>query len=148
MRTITAAQAADMNPWELAQQLSTNDCTIQFTGDMNPFDHGGTWYETANWNRYGYSSCVRMEDIEGRTLVSCGTINRLEGDDMESAHRCGGTPEEFRNTTVGEIEACLYYAGAEPVEDFSGRYERWFDEGEESHAWEIALSWIMGLTRS
>ena len=142
---LSPLQAENMNPWELAQLLSTSECEIQFTGDMDPFSHGGTFYENSNWNEYGYASCVRFEDIDGKTLVSMATINKPDDDEMKSAYKCCDTPSEFRDSTVGQIEACLGYFGAETEEDFSGRYEQWFGEDDESDAWKLASPWIQGL---
>ena len=146
-RQITPDTAQTMIPCELAQLLSTDACEIQFTGDMNPFDHGGTFYETSNWRDYGYASCVQFTPIEGRTLVTSGSIHRLNDEEMRSAHECCDTPAEYRDTTVGEIEACLGHGGCETDEDFSGQYAEWFDEDSESDAWTLALNWIRGLIR-
>ncbi len=136
---ITALQAQDMNPWLLAQELG-----ICYTGDMSPFDHGGTFYSIADWE-HGYASCVRFERVEGRTLVEYGTINRCD-DDMNAAHDYCDTPDEFRETVVGQVEACLFHGGVETAEDFGGRYLEWFDEDQESAAWEQAINWIRGLS--
>ncbi len=102
------------SPWVIAERLG-----LQYTGDMHPVPHCGTWYNTHDWH-HGYAECVRITEAEGTLWLERGTINKPSKlADLESALRyCGwsteqqGLPDNVRIELV-EIESCLAYSGAE-----------------------------------
>ena len=144
-----------MSPWDIAELLG-----VGFTGDMNPVDHGGTWYETRNWVEYGYASAVSMYRVYNRLYVEFCTINKM---DLDAAlrccgwERCGegkvrqeGTTDELDLCVEMEIECCLSYAGAETDEDFSGPYLRKFRPNKDGNlrefrVWDEIKGWLESL---
>jgi len=129
----------DLSPWEIAQRLG-----IRYTGDMNPFDHDGTFYETSNWEKYGYACCVRIISADGRRFSESATIHR-PGDLAKCIESAGLDPELELNTEA-EIESVLGYWGAETDEDFSGQYLHNFpDDVSERRFWKHCAGWILGL---
>lgn len=104
-----------MNPYDLA-----SDGLVQYTGDRNPLEYGGTWYDSSTWASDGYASAVRV-DISGDgpdggklVYVSLIVANKPSSDErMKSAlDCCGGTMGD----TASEIEACLGYGLYDPDE--------------------------------
>lgn len=100
---ITIKRLRTGNPWDIAKELG-----IRYSGDMNTIPHGGTYYETSNWEANGYCDFVRFQESEGTLYVELGTANRP--DDMLPALKCIGMDdsEESDNMLV-QIEACLAY---------------------------------------
>lgn len=135
---ITLKRFMDESPWTIAEEMG-----LHYMGDMNPFDHGGTFYNTANWEEYGYADCVVLEPYEGQTLVSCGTINKL--DDMSSALECCSHDQQDPNNIHEQIYACQAYMGFETNEDFSGRYCESFPENNERDGMRQAWHWVLSL---
>ena len=144
---------SSMSAFEIAKELG-----IGYTGDCNVVDHDGTFYETLNWERYGYSECVRffrVSDDGDRLYVECATINRP--DDLTDCYRCcgfdliggllhGNGQEPFVPTPEVEIECTLAYWGVEVVEDFGGPYVQKFDDGtDEDKIWEAVSDWMNSL---
>lgn len=159
---LDAEMASEMSPWDIAKLLG-----VHFTGDLSPFDHGGTFYDTSNWREHGYADCVSFwtDPETDETVVECGTINRT---DVDAALECYGlTAEDLRedNRDCAEIESCLSHSGSETCDDMSGSLswrfhaERTIEEQEaeiaetgstdvkdaEVQAWEIALNHIRNL---
>lgn len=71
MSKITIKQLRDGSPWDNAKRLG-----IAYTGDSSTIPHGGTFYETKNWQQYGYAECLQFCESEGTLWVERGTINR------------------------------------------------------------------------
>jgi hypothetical protein len=134
--TALAKQCNSWTGWQIAEELG-----LSYSGDSNPIDHGGVYYETRNWLPYGYASAVELYPMEERQgssyrapieellLVMGGTINRPDdADGMRSALDTIGMREEWEemremgrndpNNYLGlihlEIEACRAYMGIEP----------------------------------
>lgn len=137
---ISIKKAMAMRPYELAKKLG-----IHYSGDVNPFNHGGMFFESKNWPVYGYAECVEFYQVGNVTNVCCATINKLEGDDLLSALCCASVPDECHNNIEAIIYACYSYAGCELVEDFDGVHHESFDECQEFKAWNCALPHILNL---
>ena len=115
---------SSLNGWELAEFFGCG-----YTGDCDPINHGGTFYDNRDWKEHGYASCVSFSQIDGKLLVESGTIHKPSNeDDIASAHECCDTPDELRDDVGAQIEACLFYWGCETSCDFGGPYSRWFEE--------------------
>ena len=61
----------DIDPWLIARRLG-----IGYTGDTNTIPHGGTYYNTHNWESLGYADCVNFCSDDRHTWVEIGTINK------------------------------------------------------------------------
>ena len=128
---------ADGSPWEWAPQLFG----LQFTGDINPIDHGGLFYSTADWVEYGYADAIRLDTSEGVLFVTIGTINKPERSDMADAFRCCGTPEEFQQDVGAQIEACDGYWGVEADQNRTYRLDEW----KEWRIWKSLIEQFRGI---
>jgi len=104
------------SPWEIAKDLG-----IHYTGDMSPIPHGGMFYNSHNWDRYGYADCVSIYELDGKIFIECGTINK--SDDLTNALACIGQSADTADILV-QIEACESYDGYEVLQDFSGDYRK------------------------
>lgn len=157
-------QFSRLQSWVIADVLACH-----FTGDANCIDHNGTFYETANWDRYGYADCVRFlrlcDDGEDRLIVSCETINKE--DDTDSVLSSSGwklrqdeygqdeiyCPHDGSIVATGDsvkhciIDATMSHWGTE-LEDFSGRYEKVFSAEQcdnEDEIWDSVRGWLNSL---
>ncbi len=139
---LTNDQLADMTPWDIARHLG-----IGYSGDMNPLEHGGFFYDHRDWDAWGYARCVEFwEDPDtGELVVQPGTIHRP--DDMTSAFECCGISDiDDRNNVHCQIECCRDYYGIEPegtahphLKVF--RLESW----KERNIWKSVRGWIDAL---
>lgn len=105
---------ASLGAWEIARFYGCD-----YSGDCNPLEHGGYFYDSRNWEAYGYASCVEFwEDCENDCLVvQRGTINKPSNpEDMESAWQCIGIApdDENRSNIHAQIDAIRSYCGIEP----------------------------------
>lgn len=135
--------------WDIAKRIGCG-----YTGDANPIDHGGTFYDVRDWERYGYASCVRFTRIDDTLHVECATVNRPS--DLTDCYACCGfarrgdklvaSQGEIDITPEVEIECVLAYWGAEPVEDYSGRMvQRFAEETDEDDIWQAVSGWLSSL---
>lgn len=135
---------ASMNAWDIADEYGCS-----YSGDRSPIPHGGFFYDTRDWEEYGYASIVEfwLDSESGSIVVECGTVNRP--DDMESDFQCLGIgPDDpERNNIHAQIAACRYGSGIEPSEDFNGRYVKSFklDDWKEWRIWRSVDGWIRQL---
>lgn len=117
---------------------------LDYYGDGSFVPHGGVFYETSNWEKYGYADCVRVSEAAGTLRVESGTINKpSESEDLLSALNCCGFEFDDENSNMVrqsgqapinltpqvEIESVLAYSGCEvdQTETFEER-ENGFDE--------------------
>ena len=105
---------ASMSSWDIAKHYGCS-----FSGDCNPIEHGGFFYDSRDWEAYGYASCVEFWDDHenGCLIVQRGTIQKpSQPEDMNSAFRCIGmaVDDENRENIHAQIEAVRYYCGIEP----------------------------------
>jgi len=141
-----SAPESALDAWTIAKRFNCD-----YTGDANPIDHDGTFYDFRDWQAHGYASCVRFTRIadDGDALtVECATINKPA--DMSSAFACCDVPIEERDNVHAQIQACLGYMGAETLEDFSGPYVMRFapdSDGniDEDKVWNSVRAWIANL---
>ena len=142
----------DIDPWLIARRLG-----IGYTGDMNTIPHGGTYYNTHNWESLGYADCVRFCGDDRHTWVEIGTINK-QGTIAEMVSHNGWTLEDgivygCDGEEIGElspemeIEFYLSYWGIEV-----DRSECFTDNGEdnppEGKVFGFARSHIKSLKKS
>lgn len=105
---ITIKNLTTRQPWDIAEANR-----LEYSGDGSPIPHGGVWYETSNWESYGYAECVRIQESEGTLWVESGTINKpSKSDDMLSALNCCGWKIDNDNDRPGMIRQ----SGSEPIE--------------------------------
>lgn len=104
---------ASLSSWDIAREYGCH-----FSGDVDPINHGGFFYDARDWDAYGYAQCVEFwEDYEHDCLVvQRGVINRPDDDDMESVWRGIGidADSEERDNIHAQIEAARSYCGIEP----------------------------------
>ncbi len=144
MTKLTNEQLASMSPWTIADAFGCS-----FSGDMNPIEHGGFFYDHRDWNDNGYASAVEFwEDPEsGDLVVQRGTINKP--DDMESAFACLGYTEEdddLRNHLAIQVEAARAYSGIEPDGTAYPHLKVFkLDDWKERNIWKSIRRWIEQL---
>lgn len=112
-KKLSAKQAASMDPHAVAAHFG-----LYYSGDINPFDHGGLFYSADDWVIFGYADCIEIwpDSDTVRTVLIRGTINR-DVDDIEDSMTSFGIDEEdydSRNSVLVQIEAAFAYIGAEP----------------------------------
>lgn len=133
---------SSMSGWDVAKHFGCD-----YTGDANPIDHDGTFYDARDWEQYGYASCVqftRIADDDDALLIECGTIHKPE--DMQPCYECCGVGDDVEKTTHVQIECALAYYGAEPTEDMSGRLSQRFADGtDEDEIWNAVTGWLQFL---
>jgi hypothetical protein len=89
------------------------DNRLEYSGGMNFIPHGGTFYETSNWEEHGYAECVRIQESEGTLWVERGTINEpSKTEDLLSALNCCGFTIDNDNDRPGQVRQ----SGQEPIE--------------------------------
>jgi len=87
-----------------------------YSGDRDPINHDGVFYDPRDWESYGYASCVEFwtDPENGNLMVSCGVIHK--DDDMSGAFACSGIDQDSddaRNIHC-QIDCCRSYSGIEP----------------------------------
>lgn len=144
----TAYQLAQEDPHVIAKEYG-----CYYSGDVNTIDHGGYFYETHNWDKYGYAEIVEfwVDPDTNETVVDCGTVNKRKEEELTSALRAydmivaiGELPREKQIHT--EIHALKSHWGYEVSEDFSGRYQKRFKERRsDEFIWQTVIGWIIAL---
>lgn len=144
---LTAYEAASLSGWDVAAKLG-----CQYAGDCSPIPFDGMFFSTTNWKEHGYADCVRIIDVDGKTLIERGVVNRPDDDKLIAAYgSCGldvdletglvvGTGYKFERTPESDIECVSGYAGIE-VSEFI-----WATDDDEVEAWQLALPWIIDLS--
>ena len=152
---------------EIAKRLHLN-----FVGDVNPIDHGGIFYATADWEQHGQVQCIsfyRPDENGSPLIVECGTIHKPNEHDMVTAFRCCGWEivrhlgndtlyleqadgEHIDRTPTIEIECTLAAFGFEPLHDMSGPLQQVFPEGKDgwinkSDVWKRITGWLISLAK-
>lgn len=102
---MTKHELASASPWDIATYFNCH-----FTGDMNPIDHGGVFYDSRDWEKNGYACAVEFFTMKNTLYVQRGTIHKC--DDLESAFDCIGLP--VSDDIHMQIEACRSHDGTEP----------------------------------
>ena len=143
MIDISPEQAYQMDPSELASKFSKEYC--HYFGDINPFDHGGYFYNTLNWEKDGYAEIIIFEQFEDETWLFSGIIHKIDDPkEVQSSLRILGLENEIPDdlTIHHFIEAAKAHSGYESDlslgcwrEDESG------DEGE-MKSWELVIDWL------
>lgn len=63
---------ASLAGWDVAKLAGCD-----YSGDHDPIQHGGFFYETENWEKYGYANIVDFCLLDdGYLYVEQGTVNR------------------------------------------------------------------------
>ena len=80
----------------------TSKLGIVYSGDVS-LEHGGMFYETSNWAKYGYASVVRVDVDSENVYITIGSINKT--DDLADCLRtCGmALTDEGIVTDSGDI---------------------------------------------
>lgn len=138
----TNEQLASMSSWQIAETFGCH-----FSGDANPIEHGGFFYDARDWEDYGYASCVEFwEDPETHALiVQPGTIRKWSNDrERASALQFCGI-DEFESIHA-QIDACRYYLGIEP-DGTEYPYLKAFnlETWSEKNIWKSVRGWIEQL---
>ncbi len=92
---------------------------VCYSGDANPIDHNGAWFETTNW-RVGYACCVRVVSAENKLWLERGTIHNGDTSDAAIASEYDMPVDEI--TDEVRIDYQLSNFGMEVYEDFGGRH--------------------------
>lgn len=116
---LTIKALRERSPWEIAKAMG-----IEYTGDMNPVPHGGTFYSLANWQKHDYADCVHFSESEGTLWVEHSHVGRSEKQ-LPAAFKswCWELQPDGVNVVAGnvwitltpqiEFEALLSYCGIE-----------------------------------
>lgn len=141
---VSDRELACMRGWRIAELLGCD-----YSGDADPILHGGYFYTARDWEAWGYAPVVELwGDPEDDDVlhVSTGTINKLEGDDLDSAFRCIGIEpnDPLRQDVRCQIEACHAYAGIEADDDVHVSYK--LSNWKEFRIWRRVRLWIERLT--
>ena len=126
-----------MDPRDIASAFGCH-----YNGDLNPFDHGGIFYRSDSWRRFGYAEAIGFTSGEERTWVESGTINKHEK--MERNMRLMFKhlkPDELVDllaNTHAQIQECFHQWGMEPQVEGEFHSEDSGHAGEE-RAWLLIL---------
>lgn len=115
---------ASMSGWNIAELFG-----CEYSGDSSAVGHGGYFYRTQEWEKWGYAEAVEFwhdHDSPTKTryrdpilVVQRGTINKpTNPDKMEDCWRTIGAsdPEhELRTSIHAEIDAVKSHWGMEPL---------------------------------
>lgn len=115
---LTIKALRERSPWEIAKALG-----IEYTGDMNPVPHGGTFYSLWHWEKHDYADCVHFSESEGTLWVEhshvCRSLKQLPAAFKSWGWKIsdGGVSDNHRGwtpiTPQIEFEALLSYCGIE-----------------------------------
>lgn len=102
---------ASLSGWDVAKELG-----LSYSGDSDPIRHGGVFYDPSRWDDWEHAPAVEFwwDDDSDRLMVSPGSINKPDADDMATAFRCCDVPEEAQGNPEAQIEACRGAWGLEP----------------------------------
>lgn len=113
---LTDKQLSEMTPWDIATHYG-----IGYSGDMNPVEHGGYFYSLADWESYGYASCVEFwhDPESGALVVQPGTVNKPDDEaTLQAAYNCVDwksvwveTGEDPRKELAFQVESVKSYCG-------------------------------------
>ena len=140
----TTTELLGLAAWDIAKILGCN-----YFGDVNPIDHGGTFYNTADWISSGSADCVHFwqDEDQQRLVVECGMITRRNGDELKAiADSFGETVENLLASDHAEIQATHGHWGHDICQDFSGSYVKTFHfDASDKRVWQNVMGWIKGL---
>lgn len=100
-----------LSGWDIAEW-----CGCYYSGDSDPLNHGGYFYNLTNWERkrWNYADFVELIPVqdgkEEKVIVSEGTIHNGS---LQSAFRCLGIEDVDTSDPHMQVEACKCYFGAE-----------------------------------
>lgn len=152
----TMIPQADKERFQRIANLDAYDIAAEYgcdySGDSDPINHDGFFFDARDWERYGYASIVEFwTNDDGReqiTIVECRTVNKPS--DMGPVWQSYGIgPDDpIRDSVQAQIEAVKSWHGSDPVEDFSGPYVKRFNLADWPNHWRIWRSvegWIKSL---
>ncbi len=106
---------ADLAGWNIAKHYNCG-----YSGDSDPIQHGGFFYDVRDWEKYGYANCVELwmdPESEDVLHVQTGTINKpYRPEDMESCWQSMeiDSDDEIRSNINAQIEVVRSSWGIEP----------------------------------
>lgn len=138
---LSGKKMAEMTPYDIAEHYGCH-----FSGDMNPIDHGGTFYNTKHWEGWGYADVVNIFHCEGHVYIEQGTVNKPT--DMEACFRSSGVSEDNRDNVHAQIDAVKGHWGVESGGTIKFKHEDWDDLDyvlDEAKVWLRIRDWIKDL---
>lgn len=139
---MTKNELASASPWDIAKHFNCH-----FTGDMNPIDYGGVFYDSRDWEKNGYACAVSFMLWNNKLFVQRGTIHKWDNDKQrENAFSYIELPESEHDNIHAQIEACLAHNGIELEgcnypDAMSYDLENWT----EANIWKSVKGWIEEL---
>ena len=112
---LTAEKLMAMNPSTIAKEFNCG-----FSGDMNPFDHGGFFYRLEDWQRYGYAETIGFSNGDDSTWLESGCVNQRQ--DTEDIIR-----KSFGHLSEDE----LAILAADPDMQILGQFHHWGNEADQ-----------------
>lgn len=117
---------ADRSGPEIARHFG-----CEYTGDVDPIRHGGTFYDARKWSEDGSASVVEFREGRGdnETIVARGYVYRPRGGGLLDAMRScwGDRHEELVGDARSEIEAALSWSGIEEDSAKTYNLDTWKD---------------------
>ena len=101
-----------MDPCAIAQPI----IGLHYFGDVNFIPHGGLFFDTTNWDNYGYAEGIEIEMFGDSNSVCLYdvTVNKLnEAEYLEALRACGYLLEE-RLDADGKTRQYVYQEGSYP----------------------------------
>jgi len=146
---IDGRKLSDYSSWDIARYFN-----CEFSGDMNCIDHGGFFYDSRDWKKFGYASIVefwRDCDNNDEIVVRCATVNNnqssQDGKQYIPNSDYGELSQETIESVEFQIEDTHSHWGSETLQDFSGDYVESFpDETPENTIWRKINGWMKSLS--
>lgn len=129
-----------MQCWDLAKKYG-----LDYLGDCSLI-HGGYFYDSFEWEQYGYASVLKVQIAENRLFIDIGSIHRCEFSKSELID-CYGKDCEIDKQV--EIEYCHSQWGVDPdygsqslliTEDDIGEFVEW--DGYKIYIEDSLQTWI------
>lgn len=92
---LTIKRLMNDDPWAIASDLG-----LGFTGDMNPYDYGGVYYNTRDWNEFGSVDAVLIESHCYDDDVHAYHTTIIRDDNIAWLCRCSGWRWDPEHKTI------------------------------------------------
>jgi hypothetical protein len=138
---------ASLAGWDIAVAFGCG-----YSGDSNPIEHGGFFYDLRDWESYGYAATVEFwsdpEASNDTLIVQTGTIHKPNRETLKNALTSIGLNPNDTHPLEAEIEATKSWVGIEP-EGTEFPYLKHFvlKDWREDRIWRSIRGWIEQLGR-
>jgi hypothetical protein len=141
----TFQRIASLTGWAVADHFGCS-----YSGDSDPIDHGGFFYDARDWDRYGYARVVDFwtdPDDDGVLNVSRGTVLAPSADQWPRVWSCCGIADPADRANLHcQIDAARAHFGMEPDGTRYPDVLRFrFDDWTEWRIWRSIAPWLAAL---